>query len=376
MARLRQRVIVALTKQNGQYHPKAAEASDPSAVATEESEDDVMKFLEGGLARDTLFEAVAVVATTAAKVQQRKRRNARTLVNTKSLRLNNNEISRINRLHNFIKPLVFDSGMITWLDFSYNKLTRVEPIVNACKHLKMLYLHVNAIHDPAQLDLLGHFEGEGLSCLTLHGNPLETALTGTTHNLRELTAVNTAVPNTNVYQVRVLAAVPTLRKLDFALLTQEQKSCAWLWKNAPANRRLCTPRSQILELLRKDQLDANDDSSNRGNRITASIPHPRQSVDNVASGTGRPEQRRPVTNRWHGHRLAAESLLPAPRNDNKQRGRPVSPNEVQSERIRLLEAGGAHSGTPYARTSSVYTYVCIDVHVCSKLHHQCSSVSP
>jgi len=71
-----------------------------------------------------------------------------------ALRLNNNTVSALETLPQSLGAVRLVPQKLQWLDLSFNAIETVEPIVEACPALKLLYLHVNAISDAKQLDLL------------------------------------------------------------------------------------------------------------------------------------------------------------------------------------------------------------------------------
>jgi len=173
---------------------------------------------------DTVVESIATAGQQMARLKNRNRKKAVELEIATALRLDNNELSNLKRLEQSIAPIVSRPNMLCWLDLSFNKLTKLEPIVEACPGLKVLYLHVNLVSDVKEVDSLGDLTE--LTTLTLQGNPLEDSLKPS-------------------YRYRVAAAVgPTLRKLDFSSLTVIEKDKARVWIETPRNKRTLTPRKQ------------------------------------------------------------------------------------------------------------------------------------
>ena len=141
------------------------------------------------------------------------------LAGSTSLRLNNNELTTLEELPTSLGPVLLLPNRLQWLDLSFNQITHIEPIVAACPALRLLYLHVNAISEPKQLDCLKGLPF--LHTLTLHGNAVEN------------------VPN---YRFKLAVNLPALKSLDFSALTIVEKDKARTWAKGQEARRLARSR--------------------------------------------------------------------------------------------------------------------------------------
>ena len=141
------------------------------------------------------------------------------LAGSTSLRLNNNELTTLEELPASLGPVLLLPNRLQWLDLSFNQISHIEPIVAACPSLKLLYLHVNTISEPKQLDCLKGLPF--LHTLTLHGNDVEN------------------VPN---YRFKLAVNLPALKSLDFSALTIVEKDKARTWAKGQEARRLARSR--------------------------------------------------------------------------------------------------------------------------------------
>ena len=111
--------------------------------------------------------------------------------NNPALRLANNSLMDISQLTTCIP---FKN--IVWLDLSFNSIVKI-PVSLSALPLKTLYLHANKLG----VDSLNSFKGFHLTCLTLHGNPLELQMKEG-KGLRQ-------------YRSTILSLNPKLKSLDF-----------------------------------------------------------------------------------------------------------------------------------------------------------------
>jgi hypothetical protein len=142
------------------------------------------------------------------------------LAGSSSLRLSNNELCSLEALPECLEPVLLLPHKLQWLDLSFNQISHIEPIASACPSLRLLYLHVNAVTEPRQLDALSQLAH--LHTLTLHGNEVENA------------------PN---YRFRLASNLPTLKNLDFSALTIVEKDKARTWAAGQQARRRAQGRT-------------------------------------------------------------------------------------------------------------------------------------
>ena len=142
------------------------------------------------------------------------------LAGSSSLRLSNNELCSLEALPECLGPVLLLPHKLQWLDLSFNQISHIEPIASACPSLRLLYLHVNAVTEPRQLDALSQLAH--LHTLTLHGNEVENA------------------PN---YRFRLASNLPTLKNLDFSALTIVEKDKARTWAAGQQARRRAQGRT-------------------------------------------------------------------------------------------------------------------------------------
>jgi hypothetical protein len=177
-----------------------SEAMDNDAAAEQDGG-------EGKQIADTVLESVATVAVLSARA---KRAPKPALEVTTALRVSNNDFSSLANLHKSLAAVVFMPEKLLWLDLSFNMLSTMGAIAQACPALKLLYLHTNQIDSMAEVDTLRGLQE--LQTLTLHGNPIE---------------------NVEGYRFRAAAALPGLRKLDFSALTLVEQDKARVWRESP-----------------------------------------------------------------------------------------------------------------------------------------------
>ncbi|XP_070553996.1 leucine-rich repeat-containing protein 51-like [Ptychodera flava] len=123
-----------------------------------------------------------------------------------ALKVNNNAIQDLNGFADIMSKLLDKPEEVSWVDLSFNDITKIDDIILQYEGLKMLYLHGNCIADLSEIDKLGKLPN--LMSLSLHGNPIE---------------------NEKGYRKYVLAKVPQLRTLDFSGVTKCDRADAATW---------------------------------------------------------------------------------------------------------------------------------------------------
>ncbi|XP_055333574.1 leucine-rich repeat-containing protein 51-like [Paramacrobiotus metropolitanus] len=123
-----------------------------------------------------------------------------------TIKLNNNKFVTMDGLMEALPKIISMPDSITWIDLSFNKLTRVEPVLVQLKNLHILYLHGNAIADFPHLEILNR--ATLLKTLTLHGNPVD---------------------RTSGYRFIVLSWLRQLKNMDFSAVTEFDRMQAELW---------------------------------------------------------------------------------------------------------------------------------------------------
>lgn len=94
-----------------------------------------------------------------------------------AVRLNNNDLTEAPDLPFHLSRIMqFPAQNLLWLDLSFNRLTNVPLSLNELYSLTSLYLHCNAIANPAEVCVLK--KNKNLKFLTLTGNPFEQDLVG------------------------------------------------------------------------------------------------------------------------------------------------------------------------------------------------------
>ncbi|KAK9502110.1 hypothetical protein O3M35_012702 [Rhynocoris fuscipes] len=126
-----------------------------------------------------------------------------------ALRLNNNQLVKIDGISNAVNQILEYPERLTWLDLSFNKLADIPQDLTALPNLKIIYLHGNHLADlPSILKTLKMLLE--LYSLTLHGNPVE---------------------ERKGYRSKVLAYLPHLKSLDFNNVTSaDRKKIAMIKK--------------------------------------------------------------------------------------------------------------------------------------------------
>ncbi|KAL8430090.1 hypothetical protein ACSSS7_006146 [Eimeria intestinalis] len=124
----------------------------------------------------------------------------------RAVRLSNNELTDAQDLPFHLSFLMSSpTENLRWLDLSFNRLEAVPPSLEELFNLRNLYLHYNAIENPAEV--LSLQNNQNLQFLTLMGNPLEQHLIGS-------------------YRTAVAAALPGLKSLDFTPFSGDEREVA------------------------------------------------------------------------------------------------------------------------------------------------------
>lgn len=117
-----------------------------------------------------------------------------------TVRINNNLLTSIAQLPTYLGLMISDLRLLTLLDLSFNKLTRIDPSLGTLTSLQMVRLHANE---------LAHIED------IAHLKPL--------HNLKRLTLMsNPLFDKTPDYRYLVCASLPSLKTLDNVLITKSE----------------------------------------------------------------------------------------------------------------------------------------------------------
>ncbi|XP_041819311.1 leucine-rich repeat-containing protein 51-like [Chelmon rostratus] len=128
---------------------------------------------------------------------------------SRSLRLNNNNITDITDLQQVLSHFLAQPSKLGWLDLSFNKITSINSVLCDLHELRVLYLHGNSIDNLPEVDKLHKLQY--LHTITLHGNALET---------------------TKGYRNHVISVLPQLKKMDYAAVTHEERVLANVWQQS------------------------------------------------------------------------------------------------------------------------------------------------
>jgi len=118
----------------------------------------------------------------------------------KSIKLNNNHLQELTDLVSVISQVILRPADITWIDLSFNQLTKISQCLCEFPQLHILYLHGNRVDDITEVDKLHSVRT--LRKLALHGNPLE---------------------KTEMYRWYVLSKLPHLINLDMTTVTRADR---------------------------------------------------------------------------------------------------------------------------------------------------------
>ncbi|GLH06053.1 leucine-rich repeat-containing protein 51-like isoform X1, partial [Gryllus bimaculatus] len=119
---------------------------------------------------------------------------------SRSLWLNNNRLKNLTDLYPFVEKFFDQPEALGWLDLSFNEFCDVSPEILKFPNLRILYLHGNKIKALTPLATLR--DVPTLRYLTLRGNPVEKIL---------------------AYRLLVIALLPQLISLDYALITDYER---------------------------------------------------------------------------------------------------------------------------------------------------------
>ncbi|XP_072229013.1 leucine-rich repeat-containing protein 51-like [Leuresthes tenuis] len=122
---------------------------------------------------------------------------------SRSVRLSNNNITDLVGLQFMLSGFLAQPAQLGWLDLSFNKITLVDSILCELQELRVLYLHGNSIWNLTEIDKLGQLRH--LHTITLHGNYIESS---------------------NSYRNHVILHLPHLKKMDFSLVTRDERVMA------------------------------------------------------------------------------------------------------------------------------------------------------
>uniref|UniRef100_A0A8D8T7D8 Leucine-rich repeat-containing protein 51 n=1 Tax=Cacopsylla melanoneura TaxID=428564 RepID=A0A8D8T7D8_9HEMI len=122
------------------------------------------------------------------------------------LRLNNNSLSSLTGLDEFIQKILVSPETLTWLDLSFNQVTRLDESLSTLQSITILYLHGNQLQSLS--DILKSLQSlPKLTHLTLNGNP----------------PFQLKTPH---YRSKVITSLNTLISLDFASVTKWERQLA------------------------------------------------------------------------------------------------------------------------------------------------------
>ncbi|XP_028817740.1 leucine-rich repeat-containing protein 51 [Denticeps clupeoides] len=137
--------------------------------------------------------------------QQELRRGKDGTFCSRIVRLSNNNISELTGLINTVSVLLSQPAQLAWLDLSFNKISRIDPMLTELQQLRVLYLHGNSIVRLCEVDKLGSLPF--LHTITLHGNSVE---------------------NKCGYRGYVIANLLHLKSMDFNGITKQERLMASL----------------------------------------------------------------------------------------------------------------------------------------------------
>lgn len=127
---------------------------------------------------------------------------------TRVVKFASNDIEDISDLYRCLSQLIHGMNRISWIDLSNNKISHTESSLEGFHSVTVLYLHANNISSFAGIKPLGSLKK--LTSLTLHGNPIEAH---------------------KHYRNYVLHLLPNLEKLDFSLITKQDRETGRTWSN-------------------------------------------------------------------------------------------------------------------------------------------------
>jgi len=127
---------------------------------------------------------------------------------TRVVKFASNDIEDISDLYRCLSQLIHGVDKVSWIDLSNNKISYTESSLEGFHSVTVLYLHANNISSFAGIKPLGSLKS--LTSLTLHGNPIEAH---------------------KHYRNYVLHLLPNLEKLDFSLITKQDRETGRTWSN-------------------------------------------------------------------------------------------------------------------------------------------------
>eukprot|EP00117_Sycon_ciliatum_P033129 scpid56768/ scgid25558/ Leucine-rich repeat-containing protein 51; Protein LRTOMT1 len=135
------------------------------------------------------------------------------------LKLANNHIQKMTTFQFFIEAVVVEPLMITWLDLSFNSITKIPSYISLMKHLTIFYLHSNKVRNVRGLAHLQFCDK--LLRFTMHCNP---------------------VCEKPLYRYKAIALLPrTVTSLDFSAVTKSEKAAAHTWYETDGKQYFSSP---------------------------------------------------------------------------------------------------------------------------------------
>ena len=138
---------------------------------------------------------------------------------TRCLRLNNNLLAELTGFMSVLEQLLVEPNILTWVDISFNEMTKISACLCDLPELQILYLHGNSINDIDEVDKLIGIPK--LQKLTLHGNPIENAVKN--------------------YRWHILSLIPHLRNFDMSAITKSDRATAITWKKSNPKKKKKKP---------------------------------------------------------------------------------------------------------------------------------------
>mmetsp|Transcript_1998 Transcript_1998/g.4239 ORF Transcript_1998/g.4239 Transcript_1998/m.4239 type:complete len:189 (+) Transcript_1998:81-647(+) len=120
-----------------------------------------------------------------------------------AVKVGNNGIDDLTGLYDSLASFIREPANLGWLDFSFNQIERIPQEFEQFQFLSSLYLQANDIKEVKALKPLQ--KCTNLKKLAMHGNPIEDT------------------PN---YRQYMMLLVPSLRMLDFSMITDADRSNA------------------------------------------------------------------------------------------------------------------------------------------------------
>jgi len=130
-------------------------------------------------------------------------------INAGALRICSNQFEDISRLYSESSKIIRVPAELKWLDLSCNVISSIPEEIASFRDCSVMYLHGNVLGNFRDLLPLGQLKG--LSKLTLHGNPVED------------------LPN---YRAFIILLCPSLRMLDFSVVTPQDREAAQFFSKA------------------------------------------------------------------------------------------------------------------------------------------------